>query len=96
MQWLKKNKKSQALPNGWCRLPLYLICHEQGDHCNKCLRFATTKEFLLVHKKKLKDTEKLIEEAEKNGWQRQIETNKVIAENLRKIISSLEEDENKA
>lgn len=90
MQWFKKNMKSQRIHIGWCRLPLNLLCLLQGDHCSNCQHLATSKEFLLVLKEKLKNTEKLIKQAEINGCQRQLETNKVIAENLRKIISSLE------
>jgi len=90
LQWFEKNIESQGLPHGWCLLPIFLTCHLQGDHCLNCNYFTTSKKFLLVLKKQLKNTEKLIEKAEHNGCQRQIETNKVSAENLRKMINSLE------
>ncbi len=50
-------------------------------------------EFLDVHKKRLEETEKLIENARANGWDRQIETNLPIADNLKKIIRGLEQKE---
>lgn len=90
MQWIKKNMKAQALPNGFCGLPITLNCPVQGSPCLFCPHFRTTKEHLEVHQKQLKNTEKLIENARAKDWQRQVETNLPIAENLKKIISGLE------
>lgn len=91
MQWIKKNMKAQTLPDGFCGLPVTQNCPVQGSPCLTCSHLRTTMEFLDVHRNRLEETEKLIENARANGWNRQIETNLPIAENLRKIIRGLEQ-----
>lgn len=93
MQWIKRNMKAQTLPDGFCGLPVTQNCPVQGSPCLTCSHLRTTVEFLDVHKKRLEETEKLIENARANGWDRQVETNLPIAENLRKIIRGLEQKE---
>lgn len=93
IQWIKRNMKAQALPDGFCGLPVTKSCPVQGSPCLSCSHLRTTIEFLDVHKKHLEDTEKLIENARQNGWDRQAETNLPIAENLKKIIRGLEQKE---
>lgn len=93
MQWVKKNMKAQSLPDGFCGLPITKDCPVQGSPCLSCSHFRTSIEFLDNHKKRLEDTEKLIENARVNGWNRQVETNLPIAENLKKIIRGLEQKE---
>lgn len=93
MRWIKKNMKAQTLPDGFCGLPVTQSCPVQGSPCLTCSHLRTTMDFLDVHKKRLEETEKLIENARANGWDRQIETNLPIAENLRKIIRGLEQQE---
>ena len=93
MQWIKKNMKAQTLPDGFCGLPVTKSCPVQGSPCLSCSHLRTTIEFLDVHKKRLEDTEKLIKNARANGWDRQIETNLPITENLKKIIRGLEQQE---
>ncbi|MDJ0687296.1 MAG: hypothetical protein QNJ41_02190 [Xenococcaceae cyanobacterium MO_188.B32] len=74
-------------------LPVTQSCPVQGSPCLTCSHLRTTMEFLDVHKKRLEETEKLIENARANGWDRQIETNLPIADNLKKIIRGLEQKE---
>jgi integrase len=93
MQWIKRNMKAQALPDGFCGLPVTKSCPVQGSPCLTCSHLRTTIEFLDIHKKHLEETEKLIENARQNGWDRQIETNLSIVENLKKIIRGLEQKE---
>lgn len=93
MQWIKRNMKVQSLPDGFCGLPITQDCPVQGSPCLSCSHFRTSIEFLENHKKRLKDTEKIIENARVNGWSRQVETNLPIANNLKKIIRGLEEKE---
>ena len=93
MQWIKKNMKAQTLPDGFCGLPVTQSCPVQGSPCLTCSHLRTTMNFLDVHKKRLEETEKLIENARANGWNRQVETNLPIADNLRKIIRGLEQQE---
>lgn len=90
LQWFKQHVHAQALPNGSCALP---TVQKQCPHANACLtctHFRTTLEFLNQHKVQLAQTEQIIEKAKENGWERQVEMNERIAQNLRKIIQSLE------
>jgi integrase/recombinase XerD len=45
---------------------------------------------LREYKQQLEQTEKIIDKAEANGWQRQVEMNEKIAITLRNIITFLE------
>lgn len=90
LQYFKRNVQAQALPNGSCARPII-----KGDcpHANACLTcgdFRTTLEFIDQHKEQLEQTEKIIEKAKANNWQRQVEMNDKIKTNLENIISSLE------
>lgn len=90
LQWFKRNVHAQALPNGSCARPII-----KGDcpHANACLTcgdFRTTLEFIDQHKEQLEQTEKMIEKAKVNNWQRQVEMNSQVKTNLKNIISSLE------
>lgn len=96
MQWIKKNMKAQALPNGFCGLPVTQSCPVQGSPCLVCSHFRTTKEHIETHKKQLENTEKIIKNASAKGWHRQVETNEPIAQNLRNIIQGLEGEVNNA
>lgn len=90
LQWFKRHIHAQALPNGSCALP---AVQQQCPHANACLtctHFRTTIEYLNQHKSQLAQTEQIIEKAKENGWVRQVEMNEQIAENLRKMIQSLE------
>ncbi len=95
LQWFKRNVQAQALPNGSCARP---IIKGQCPHANACLTcgdFRTTLEFLDHHKEQLEQTEKIIEKAKANNWQRQVEMNEQVKTNLQNIISSLEFDNDK-
>jgi len=90
LKWLKRNILAQALPNGYCGLPV-----QQGGcpHANACLgcgSFRTTPRFLDQHKHQLEETRKILAAAEQNGWVRQIEMNKKVEASLEAIISTLE------
>ncbi|WP_071994221.1 tyrosine-type recombinase/integrase [Synechocystis sp. PCC 7509] len=91
MQWIKKNMKAQTLADGFCGLPVTKSCPAQDDPCSNCSFFRTTRQDIETHRKRLEATEKLIENARKNGWERQVEKNLPIAENLKKIIRGLEQ-----
>ena len=87
---LKKNVLPQALPNGTCRLPIVLGECPHANACLTCGHFGTTIEFLEQHKTQLKETKKIIKNAEEKGWVRQAEMNKRVENNLEKIINTLE------
>jgi site-specific recombinase XerD len=90
-QWAKQHlsRATQALPNGYCGLPLQQSC----PHANACLTcpvFITTAEFLPQHREQLELTRGIIERAQQRGQLRVVEMNQRTADNLTKIIGSLE------
>ncbi|BDA69112.1 integrase family protein [Calothrix sp. PCC 7716] len=89
MQWIKKNMKAQTLADGFCALPITQNCPVQGSPCLACQHFRTTREHLETHKKHLESTVKLIENARDKQWERQVENNLPIVENLNNIIRGL-------
>jgi len=93
MQWFKHNLHAQALPNGYCGLPKALNDCPHANACLTCGHFRTTKEFLGVHKEELNNTNKVFEKAKINGWERQIEMNEKVKQNLVNIITSLESED---
>jgi integrase/recombinase XerD len=90
LQWFKRHVQAQALPNGSCALPAVQKECPHANACLTCTHFRTTAEFLDQHKAQLSQTETLIEKAEANGWQRQVEMNRRIAQNLKQMIGTLE------
>ena len=89
LQWMKKKVLAETLPTGYCGLPAQLTC-SKGNACLTCSDFRTTIEFLDQHKEHLERTKKVLEVAEANGWQRQIQVNQDVKKSLEKIISTLE------
>lgn len=89
LQWLKKNIGIQPLPNGTCALPIIQKC-PHANACLTCTHFRTTSEFLDHHKEQLRRAEDIIHQAKAQGWQRQVEMNEVVAQNLKNIIAALE------
>lgn len=90
LQWLKKNILAQALPNGYCSLPTVLGRCPHANGCLTCTKFRTDTSFLSQHKSQLNETNRIIVEAKKNNWMRQVEMNQRIKTNLEKIIAILE------
>ncbi|MBD2777071.1 tyrosine-type recombinase/integrase [Iningainema tapete] len=95
LQWFKRNVQAQALPNGSCARPIIKGQCPHANACFTCGDFRTTLEFLDLHKEQLEQTEKMIEKAKANNWQRQVEMNEQVKINLQNIISSLESDHDK-
>ena len=92
LQWFKRNILAQALPNGFCALPTVAESCPHANACLTCAHFRTTAEFLDQHQAHLQQIEQLIEKATANGWTRQVEMNQQIADNLRTLIASLQEE----
>ncbi len=90
LQWFKRNIQAQALPNGSCALPAPMKECPHANACLTCTHFRTTIEFFDQHKEQLEQTEKIVDKARANGWNRQIEMNERVANNLRNIINTLE------
>lgn len=91
-KWLQYNTMAQALPNGLCGLPSPQQRCPHANACLTCVHFRTHKQFLPQHQSQLKATDIIIENAKANGWQRQVEMNLEVKNNLEKIITKLQEE----
>ena len=91
--WTKHqlSRATQALPNGYCQLPVVKTC-PHANACLTCPMFVTTPEFLPQHHAQRQATLALITAAEAAGHTRVAEMNKQVAANLDKIITVLEDD----
>jgi integrase len=89
--WAKQqlSRATQALPNGYCQLPLAKTC-PHANSCLTCPMFVTTADFLPQHRAQRQATVQLITAAEAAGHTRAAEMNKQVATNLDKIITALE------
>ena len=94
--WAKQrlSRATQALPNGYCELPLVRTC-PHANSCLTCPMFVTTAEFLPQHHAQRQQTLQIITAAEANGQARVAEMNKQVAANLGKIITTLEADDSR-
>jgi integrase len=92
--WAKQRigRATQALPNGYCSLPLIKTC-PHANACLTCPMFITTAEFLPQHHQQYQQTLQIISAAEARGHTRQAEMNRQVAGNLQKIITSLRADD---
>ncbi|GFZ78041.1 tyrosine-type recombinase/integrase [Nesterenkonia alkaliphila] len=92
--WAKQRvgRATQALPNGYCGLPVQQSC-PHANACLSCPMFITTAEFLPEHRQHRKQTVEIITAAEARGQQRLIEMNQQVLGNLDQIITTLENDE---
>ena len=89
--WAKQqlSRATQALPNGYCQLPLVQTC-PHANSCLTCPMFVTTAEFLPQHHAQRRQTLQIISAAEANGHARVAEMNRQVAANLDKIITTLQ------
>jgi integrase len=89
--WAKQqlSRATQALPNGYCQLPLVKTC-PHANSCLTCPMFVTTVEFLPQHHAQQQATLQIISAAEASGHARVAEMNRQVAGNLDKIITTLE------
>jgi integrase len=89
--WAKQRigRATQALPNGYCQLPMVKTC-PHANSCLTCPMFVTTEEFLPQHHAQRKTTLQIISAAEAAGHGRVAEMNRQVAVNLDKIITALE------
>ena len=92
--WAKQRlaRATQALPNGYCGLPLQRSC-PHANACLTCPMFLTTSEFLPQHHAQRQQTLELITAAEARGHQRLVEMNRTVLSNLDTIIATLETSE---
>ena len=88
--WAKHrlSRATQALPNGYCQLPVQQSC----PHANfslTCPMFLTTPDFLDQYHRHRADVLQIISAAEARGQQRLVEMNRQVLTNLDTIITSL-------
>jgi integrase len=88
--WAKQrlSRATQALPNGYCALPLARTC-PHANACLTCPMFITTAEFLPQHHAQHKQALQIISAAEANGQHRLAEMNQQVAASLQNIITAL-------
>jgi len=83
------SRATQALPNGYCQLPMVKTC-PHANSCLTCPMFVTTAGFLPQHRAQHQATLQLITAAQAAGHARVAEMNKQVAVNLEKIITALQ------
>jgi len=91
LRWFTRNVLAQALPNGYCAIPVVAARCLHPNACLNCAHFRTDANFPDIHKAELRETERVIEKANANGWTRQLEMNGQERNNLVNIITSLEQ-----
>lgn len=91
--WAKQRlgRATQALPNGFCGLPVRKTC-PHANACLTCPMFLTTSDFLPQHRDHRRQTLQLITAAEANGHARLLEMNRQVMGSLDRIISALNDD----
>lgn len=90
--WSKQRlgRATQALPNGYCGLPVQKTC-PHANACLTCPMFVTTAEFLPQHHEHRTQVLQIISAAEARGQQRLVEMNTRVLGNLDLIIRTLDE-----
>jgi len=90
--WAKQRlgRATQALPNGYCGLPVQQSC-PHANACLTCPMFLTTPEFLPQHRAQRQQVLQLVTAAEARGQQRLAEMNRQVLHNLDNIITALDE-----
>jgi ferredoxin len=91
--WAKQRlgRATQALPNGFCGLPVQKNC-PHANACLTCPMFITTAEFLPQHRQHHQQVLQIISAAEARGQTRLTQMNLEVSNNLQKIISALQDD----
>ena len=91
--WAKQRlgRATQALPNGFCGLPVQKTC-PHANACLTCPMFVTTAEFLPQHRGHRQQVIELITAAQARGQARLVEMNQQVLGNLDRIIGTLADD----
>jgi integrase len=84
-------RATQALPNGYCGLPVQQSC-PHANACLTCPMFLTTAEFLPQHRGQRQQTVQIISAAEARGHTRLVEMNRHVLANLDRIITALDHE----
>lgn len=90
-EWIKHNlaRVQASLPNGYCGRPPQQDC-PHPNACLTCPDFQTTATFLPIHRRQHDDTLELIDLAEQRGNGRLADNHRKVADNLTRIIATLE------
>jgi hypothetical protein len=90
--WAKQRlgRVTQALPNGYCGLPVQKTC-PHANACLTCPMFITTPEFLPGHRGHRQQIIQIISAAQARGQTRLAEMNRQVLTSLDNIIASLDE-----
>ena len=83
-------RATQALPNGYCGLPVQQSC-PHANACLTCPMFLTTGEFLPQHRHQRQQLLQLVTAAEARGQRRLAEMNRQVLHNLDNIITALDD-----
>ncbi|MCX4597550.1 site-specific integrase [Streptomyces sp. NBC_01549] len=91
--WAKQRlgRVTQALPNGYCGLPVQKTC-PHANACLTCPMFVTTPEFLPQHREQRQQLLQIVSAAQARGQAHVAEMNRQVLGNLEKIITGLEDD----
>jgi integrase len=91
--WAKQRlgRVTQALPNGYCGLPVQKTC-PHANACLTCPMFITTPDFLPQHRDHRQQVIQIITAAEARGQSRLAEMNQQVLTSLDNIITSLHDD----
>ncbi|MFY1634801.1 tyrosine-type recombinase/integrase [Solwaraspora sp. WMMB335] len=91
--WAKQRlgRATQALPNGYCGLPVQKSC-PHANACLTCPMFLTTPEFLPQHHEHRRQVLQIIGSAEARNHQRLAEMNQQVLLSLDRVIASLHAD----
>ncbi|WP_231391750.1 tyrosine-type recombinase/integrase [Arthrobacter sp. 35W] len=94
--WSKQRlgRATQALPNGYCGLPVQKTC-PHANACLTCPMFITTADFLPQHREHRTQIVQIISAAEARGQQRLSEMNTRVLYNLDCIIQTLNNEEHR-
>ena len=92
--WMKERiaRAKQALPNGYCGLPLVQSC-PHPNACLSCESFLTDGSFRAVHQQQQAETRRLLEKARKQDNARLIEVLERDEQSLTRIIEGLDQIE---
>jgi ferredoxin len=89
--WMKERiaRAKQALPNGYCGLPLVQSC-PQPNACLSCESFLTDGSFRAVHDQQQAETRRLLDKARKQGNVRLVEVLERDEHSLSRILEGLD------
>ena len=89
--WMKERiaRAKQALPNGYCGLPLIQTC-PHPNACLSCANFLTDASFRTIHEQQLAHTQSLRARAHERGHARQAEVLQRDADALTRILEGLD------